>query len=177
MNMKDVWRIEDRIRLFVSNFLDYIEEPEVRIVTNMTSNQLMQRNVKRAKRGKSPLPPVKIITVGGELKRYINLIGEKCRTLDLARNETWVDGHFFRFWDRNKWTRMYAWIKGCKTPEEIMAKLKKLVRRDDKGHPLPQSQQYRWDNNHKVIKVHKRAFVKWKGMGEPVERIKVVDVE
>lgn len=177
MKMNDIWRIEDKIRLFVSNFLDYIEEPEVKIITSISSTDLAKRNLKRARKGKPPLPPIRIITVSGEIKRYINLIGERCRTLEIARNETWVDGHFFRFWDRNKWTRLYAWIKGCKTDEEIREKLKKLVRKDDKGHPLPQTQQYRWDSHHKLIKVHKLAFVKWKGMGEPVQRIKVVDVE
>lgn len=177
MNMKDIWRVEDRIRLFVSNFLDYLDEPEVKVIVNMNAKDLAKRNEKRARRGKPPLPPIRIITVDGELKRYVRLVEGKCRTIDVARNETWVDGHFFRFWSRDKWCNLYAWIKKCKTDDEIRKRLKERVRRDKDGHPLPQSQQYRWDSRNKVIKVHKRAYVKWKGMGEPVERIKVVDVE
>jgi hypothetical protein len=176
MKMNDVWSVEDKIRLFVSNFLDYLDEPEVRVIANMSQKELVERNKKRAKRGKPTLPPIRIITVDGELKRYVNLVGEKCKSIDIARNETWVDGHFFRFWDRDKWCRMYEWIKGRKTDEEIRDRLKKLVRKDDKGHPLPESQQYRWDSRYKVIKVHKRPFVKFKGEGEPVESIKVVEV-
>ena len=105
------------------------------------------------------------------------MVETQCKTVDVARNQTWVDGHFFRFWDRDTWCRLYEWIKGRKTDDEIRERLKKFIRKDKNGHVLPEYQQYKWDSRHKLIKVHKRGYIKFKGMGVPIEKIKVVDIK
>jgi hypothetical protein len=68
-------------------------------------------------------------------------------------------------------------IAKCKTTDQIWKVLKKEVRKDKDGMPLPSYQQYRWDDYYKIIKVHKRPYIKFKGEGIPIKKIKEVDIQ
>lgn len=175
--MKSVWKTEDKIRQFTTNLLDFLTNKRVQIITNFSEAELVDRNKKRAKRGKEPLFPVSIIKVDGTLKEYVSFISKRFNgNYKLARIETPVDGHFYRFKDKEVWTGLYGWIKGCETDDAIREKLAKKVRVDDKGIQLPDEEQYEWDNLYKLIKVWKLPFYRFKGEGDPRPRIDVIEV-
>lgn len=175
--MKSIWKTEDKLRQFATNLLDFLTNKRVQIIDNYTEADLKERNEKRAKRGKSPLFPVSIIRVDGTLKEYVSFISRKFNgNYKLARVETPVDGHFFRFKKRSKWSRLYAWIKSCKTDEQIVKRLEQLKRVDEDGNPLPDEEQYEWDSFYKHIKVWKLPFWRFKGEGNPRPRIDVIKV-
>jgi hypothetical protein len=175
--MKSIWKTEDKIRQFATNLLDFLTNKKVQVMVNFSEEELVERNKKRAKRGKSTLFPVSIIKVDGTLKEYVSFISRKFNgNYKLARRETPVDGHFYRFKDRDVWTRLYAWIKGYETDEAIRERLSKLQRRDEKGMVLPDEEQYEWDGFYKLIKVWKLPFYRFKGEGDQRPRIDVIDV-
>ena len=176
MKMQDVWSIQDKVRNFVCNFLDFLNTPEVIVRSHLDSESLHIKNVKRAKRGKKALPPINLILVDGYLKKYINDIESLTGSINVARNETWVSGHYMRFWMKEKWTNIYSWINKCKTDEDIKERLAKYLRKDGDGKLLPKSQQYIWDSYYKVIKVWKIPFIKFKGEGTPKDSLTVVKV-
>ena len=176
MKMKDVWNIENKIRNFVCNFLDFLNTPEVIVRSAVDPESLQKRNLKRAKRGKRVLPPVNLIIVDGYLKKYIGELASRTGSIAVARNETWVSGHYMRFWMKEKWSNLYSWISKCKTDEQTKDKLAKMVRKDGDGKLLPKSQQYIWDAYYKVIKVWKIPFIKFKGEGTPKDSLTVVKV-
>lgn len=159
--MKDVWSFEDDIRLFVCNFLDFITNPEVS--TSTLYPDLEKRNSKRQWRGKNPLPDTRVIYVNGYLNRYLDSIKRNTREKDIQKREQWVDGHFYRFWNREKWHNLYDSISKCKKEEDIRKALSKIKRRDKEGRILPDSLQYQWDNINKVIKIWKLPTVRNKG--------------
>jgi len=173
--MKSIWKTEDKIRQFSTNLLDFLTNKRVKIIDNYTEADLVERNKKRAKRGKSALFPVSIIKVDGTLKQYVSFISKKYRgNYKLARIETPIDGHHYRFWKRSKWTRIYAWIKNCKTDEEIIKRLAELKRVDKDKNVLPDEEQYEWDSVYNVIKIWKLPSWRFKGEGDPRQRIDVI---
>lgn len=175
MKMQDVWSIEDKIRNFVCNFLDFLNTPEVLVKVAEDPQSLEKRNIKRIRRGKKVLPPINLIIVDGYLKKYINGIASRTGSINVARNETWVSGHYMRFWMKEKWTNIYSWINKCKTDEERIERLAKYQRKED-GKLLPKSQQYMWDSYYQVIKVWKIPFIKFKGEGTLKDSLTVVKV-
>jgi hypothetical protein len=175
MNIADLRFIEDKIRVFVSNFLDFITNPEVRIHNLLSEEDRERRNRKRKIESKQLIPQIKIINVDGFLDKYLTKIKNHFGTYARAKSETWVSGHYIRFWMRDYWHHIYDIIKGLKTDEEIITKLKKYKRKDKDGHILPLSMQYQWDSSLKVIKVWKMGFVVNEGKKKGRSKVFVVD--
>jgi len=76
-------------RIFVMNFLDLLNNPEVEIATRHTDPD---RNQKRRQAGKIPLPPRRIITLKGKIKQYIDQM--KTGKHFTYGHQFWVRGHF-----------------------------------------------------------------------------------
>jgi len=175
MKIDDLRTIEEDIRIFVSNFLDFITNPEVRIHNLLSEEERARRNKKRLHTDKKPLSPIKIVNVDGFLDKYLTRIKNHFGTYSRAKSEVWVSGHYIRFWMRDYWHHIYDIIKGLKTDEEIIAKLKKYKRKDKEGCVFPLSMQYQWDSSLKVIKVWKMGFVVNEGKKSGQKKIFVVD--
>jgi hypothetical protein len=81
-----------QIEMFVANFLDFINDPEVELVDE--PNQVYTNKIRKRK-GLSPIPPSKIITLKGKIKEYV----AKIRT-----GATFTYSH--RFWVRGHWREL-----------------------------------------------------------------------
>ncbi|MCJ7767826.1 hypothetical protein MUP79_05510, partial [Candidatus Bathyarchaeota archaeon] len=103
MDMSDVWKVEDYVKTFVCNFLDFMTVKEVSVRVLMDSAERHRRNEKRTKRGQEPLSDMRIIEVTGHLYRYVNLLQERIGAGNKLEYQQAVSGHFFRFWSRDKW--------------------------------------------------------------------------
>jgi ribosomal protein L37AE/L43A len=169
-----VWGIEEKLRLFVTNLLDFITIKEVHISGFLSEEERRHKNEKRAEKGKEPLMPVKLINVTGHLYKYIGSIKQRYGD-DAERmlREQSIKGHFFRFWSEEKWSRLYALLKGCKDDDSKEKRLAKAIRRDEDSHPLPDYQQYMWDKGLQKIKIWKEPTIRNKGCGKKDETPKV----
>lgn len=79
----------DKLREFVCNFIDFINNPEVQLVK---TEKTKEENAKRVSRGKTPLPPRVFIKLEGTIKKYIQdfeISDRKGYTYKF-----WVRGHF-----------------------------------------------------------------------------------
>lgn len=176
--MDDVWKIDEQIKLFVCNLLDFINNKEVVISVSDTPEEIRHKNVKRIRRGQKSLFPVNIINVCGHLEKKINLWRTQSRgSYTVARTETTVDGHYRRFWMKNKWRKIYSWIAKCNNAGEIDTRLKELKRVDDEGKNLPDYCQYRWDEYYKVIYIWIEPFKKFEGKGVGKQHIHMIKVD
>jgi hypothetical protein len=165
-NITDVHKAEDKVRNFIANLLDFIMMREVHQHVVFTDDELQERNDKRARRGKKPLSNFTVIKVTGSIERYITLLKSKFNNDSVrARNEMDVSGHYFRFWKREKWCRLYEYIAKCSGDEEIRSKLVRFVRCDEDGLPLPDENQYVWDYVNKCIMVYVNETTRNKGLG------------
>lgn len=77
------------IALFAVNFLDFVNNPEIELVTVERTNE---QNQKRIKRGKLPMPPHVFVNVTGKLKIYLNELQDGGHFSYNYR--FWVRGHF-----------------------------------------------------------------------------------
>lgn len=105
LDMSDVDKFAGTLELFACNFLDFINNPEVKIINHPES---AARNKKRKMRGKNLIPEYNDIRITGELKKYIG----KTKNKGLSQKRVfdhkyWVSGHFRRFWDKEKHKNMY----------------------------------------------------------------------
>lgn len=115
------------IHLFVLNFLNFLNDPEVSLVT-VERDEV--RNVKRLHKGKLPIPERKIIRITGKMKIYLD---------ELRKNPVWH--YHYRFWvrghfrtlrnerygenvGRRKW--IFPYIKGKGLLVESIYKIGKL---------------------------------------------------
>lgn len=176
LHMKDIWKIEDKIRNFVTNLIDFINLKEVSQRVHITKEYCDSKNEGRIARGKAPYCPISIVEVDGQLKKYITWLGEKTgRKYHLLRNETAVSGHYYRFWKRSAFNKLYGWIAKCKTDEERREKLKEWLKRDPVSNDiLPPHRQYKWDNYYKIIYTWIPPYVKFKGEGTIRDKIHVI---
>lgn len=71
------------------NFLDFLNNPEVELLTIDRSDE---QNDKRIKGGKPPIPTQKLIKLTGKLKVYINKL--ESDGLYKVSHRFWVRGHF-----------------------------------------------------------------------------------
>ena len=81
--------IVDLARIFMCNFIDFMNNPEIEII-KIDRNE--EQNLKRIKRGKLPIPSYNFVKVTGKLKIYINSLqsGNKFS----YSHKFWVRGHF-----------------------------------------------------------------------------------
>ncbi len=107
--------IEERnfLRNFVMNFLDFLNEPDIKFV-NIPRTEKTRK--KRIRKGKIPLPPSTIIKLTGKLKEYLHQV--KTGHHFSYSHRFWVRGHWRDFVsDRYKnkkgqRTWIYPYIKG-----------------------------------------------------------------
>jgi len=81
-----------KIRVFIANFIDFLDEPDVKIVEIKRGTH----NEKRIIRGKIPMPPSCSVRITGKLKKYMD-------SMKTGRHFTY--GH--RFWVRGHWHHYY----------------------------------------------------------------------
>ncbi len=96
-----------QINLFVCNFLDFLNNPEVELVT---IERTKEENEKRILRGKNPTPPQSFVNVTGKLKIYLDEL--KSNTNFSYNHRFDVRGHF-RTLRSEKWKKsrgMKIWI-------------------------------------------------------------------
>lgn len=62
-------KLKYKIKLYICNFLDFLNTPDVEIKEIVWSEEA---NKKRIKRGKPPIPTIHNVTVTGKTKEYIN---------------------------------------------------------------------------------------------------------
>jgi len=101
-DMDNIDTLSENLKIYICNFLDFINNPDVQIVPIRESQE---RNLKRARRDKPPIPTYNIIKLKGELKRYI----------DEARSQRFfeyshkfiVRGHFRRYWNKDRYRSLY----------------------------------------------------------------------
>ena len=82
-------KLYDFIRVYVCNFLDFLNNPEVQTVT---VERTEEQNKKRILRGKHPIPPQIFVNVNGKLKIYLNELQSGGHFNYSHR--FWVRGHF-----------------------------------------------------------------------------------
>jgi len=79
----------DIVYMFALNFLNFINNPEIETIEVTWSKE---RNEKRIKKGKVPIPTVHHIRVTGVLKEYVNQLGTS-GSFNYS-HRFWVRGHF-----------------------------------------------------------------------------------
>jgi hypothetical protein len=95
----------DFIHKFVLNFLNFVNNPDIKIVEQKRSEQNVKR---RLKQGKTTLPSSYKIFLKGELKVYVERIcnGEKFK----YSHKFWVRGHFRRLESDRYKEKKILWI-------------------------------------------------------------------
>ena len=93
---------EEYLQLFICNFLDFLNNPEIEI-KEIEENQ--EQNKKRIKRGKPPISTRFFINVEGKLKIYINKI--KSENHLQYSYKFWVRGHYTHFWKKFHYFNLY----------------------------------------------------------------------
>lgn len=78
-----------KVRNFVINFLDFLNTPEIELVT---IERTKEQNTKRIKKGKIPIPIFSNVRVTGKLKIYINQLQSDGSFH--CSHRFWVRGHF-----------------------------------------------------------------------------------
>lgn len=172
VQMNDVWKAEEKVRLFVCNMLDYYMNKEIYFTDGLTEEQARKKNEKDAKRNKQRhylVSPIKVVRCSPKIEKRIFQIKQTFGSYDYARKTChWVEGHFMRFLNKDHYSNLYGWITGCRTAEEKREKLKELKRRDADG--FEESNVYEWDELHDCIKVHVDEFQRNKDAGNPDDR-------
>jgi len=100
-----------KLKMFVCNFFDFINNPEVRIIQLIRSEKNKQRRIRD---GKEPLPSSNKIKITGTLKTYLDkpeFSGEH------FNYRFWVRGHFMRFWNKKRFSKLYKKLEFNDLPE------------------------------------------------------------
>ncbi len=114
--VNDVKKVEPylkKIQLFVINFLDFLNNPEVELVT---VERTKEENEKRILKGKKPIPPQSFVRVIGKLKIYLDQLNSDTNFSYSHRFD--VRGHFRTLrsdkWRNTRGTKIWIppYIKG-----------------------------------------------------------------
>jgi len=125
---KETLHLYKKIQLFVYNFLDFLNDPEVKIITVERDEK---RNKKRVLHGKLPIPTRKFVRITGQLKIYMDKLNSGAiRKID---HKFWVRGHFrtlrSEFWKKKRGIRI--WIPPFIKGKGILIKRNYLVKKGD----------------------------------------------
>ena len=128
------------IEMWVCNFLDVINHPDVEIVK---FNNKYENDDKRIQRGKSIKPScIIVIKIKGKLYRYLN---KDYKNINKPLSYSfWVRGHYIHFWNKKRWCKVYS------LNDEQLAK--QGYQKDSKG----------------TISKWKFPFIKCKGRSKPI---------
>lgn len=96
------------IHLFTLNFINFLHDTRVKIVT---VDEDKKRNAKRIKKGKVPIPKRKIIKLTGDLKIYTDNLKKDRKTWEYSHS-WWVRGHYRvlrdpEYWGKKAGTRIF----------------------------------------------------------------------
>lgn len=89
-NTEDITKIKDNISLFVCNFLDFLHDPEIELIT---VERTKEQNDKRIKKNKDILPTEIFIRLDGTLKIYLDKL-ESQLSEEHFNHKFWVRGHW-----------------------------------------------------------------------------------
>ena len=92
---------DKKIQLFICNFLDFLNNPEIETRTIKWVN-----NENRIRKGKFPIPDKIIINLKNKLYRYVYEDIPK-QSHSLPSYSFWVRGHYIHFWNKKRWKRLY----------------------------------------------------------------------
>lgn len=177
LKLNHVWCIEDKVRLFVSNLLDYYMDKEVEFYDGLTEEQAEKKNEKLRRKGKSIMvAPIKLVKAGNKLKKRILRVERKYGSYEIARKRAHVvQSYWFKFLNKEHYTRLYGWIAGCRTIEEKKERLKKLKRVDEEG--FEEYDVYKWDVKHDCIRVLVHEHERCKDEGNEDDRTEIRVIE
>lgn len=102
--MSDVNKFSNTMPLFVCNFLDFLNNPNVKIINKPENNK---QNVKRGLRNKNPIPQYNMLRISGDLKKYMGMIFSNKRNNKNFSHKFWVRGHFRRYWKKDRFQNLY----------------------------------------------------------------------
>jgi len=127
IDFEDIKKLGDNVRIFIMNFLDLLNEPEVEIVSRRPQEE---RNIKRISRGKHPIPIRNFIVLKGKIKDYIE-------HLDTGKHwayshRFWVRGHFRTYADEKykKARNLTQWILPYVKGRGLLIDKKYVVKKD-----------------------------------------------
>jgi len=112
-SLEDLKGLTKKISLFICNFLDFLNNPEVEIVE---VERTQEQNAKRIARGKPPIPPINYVRITGKLKLYLDEL--KSGGHFSYVHKFWVRGHFRTLrsekWVNKRGTKLWIlpFIKG-----------------------------------------------------------------
>lgn len=127
-----------KLKVFICNFFDFINNPEVRIIRFVRSQKNIER---RKKQGKEPLPPTNKIRIDGVLRSYYEKLDSNPSFSHSYRFH--VRGHFVRLWNKQRYRNLYQNID--RLPEGYYI--------DNKIRP-----------NDRIIMFWKKPFIKGNGV-------------
>ena len=128
-----------KLRVFICNFLDFLNNPEVKIVRFERSKKNVERRIRE---GKEVLPSISKIFVTGELKQYVEKLSFDKFSYGYR---FWVRGHFSRFWNKKRYKKLYDLLERNELPKKYYV--------DDKIRP-----------GNKVIMIWNKPYVKGSGV-------------
>ncbi len=99
INEKELIKLFKRIQLFVNNFLDFLNHPDIE--TRVISHP-QEMNEKRQKRGKPRIPDRVKLIIKGKLYRYLYEDNGEQKTYAQPTSSFWVRGHYMHFWNVKK---------------------------------------------------------------------------
>lgn len=102
--MKNVDKYSEIMPLVVCNFLDFLNNPNVKII-NVLENK--KRNEKRLVRKKNPVPEHNLLRISGDLKRYVGESHDLKNKSKKYSHKFWVRGHFRRYWKKERYSNLY----------------------------------------------------------------------
>lgn len=101
-----------KIKVFICNFIDFLNNPEVKVIRFVRSKKNRERRIRD---GKEPLPSANKIIVRGELKQYLEKLSESDFTYNYR---FWVRGHYKRFWNKKRYNNLYDLLERNQLPSK-----------------------------------------------------------
>ena len=126
-DMTSIKEYEKIYPLFVCNFLDFLNNPNIEIINKPVDEN---RNKKRILRNKNPIPEHNILRITGELKKYINDFSKTSTGAKKYTHKYYVRGHVRRYWKKERYSNLYDLFLNKKLSTEYYM--------DDEYHVLMQ---------------------------------------
>jgi|TARA_Y100000310_G_C20581710_1_gene763348 hypothetical protein len=140
--LKEIYPSQKKLVLFVCNFLDALNHPDIEIIEIRND---LNNDESRIKRGKSPKPSLQVnINVKGKLYKYLNY--EQKKVNNPMNYSFWVRGHYIHFWNQKRWCKLYS------LDDEQLSK--QGYQKDKRG----------------VIAKWKFPFIKCEGISKPIQK-------
>lgn len=130
-----------KLKTFICNFIDFLNNPEVRIIRFERKQKNIER---RLRQNKEILPSANKIIISGQLKVYIDKMHDSS-DWEGYNYRFWVRGHFKRFWNKKRYSKLYSLLQINELPSKYYV--------DDNIKP-----------NDKIIMIWNKPFIKGSGI-------------